>query len=72
MFHIHAHPAPVFENPPFDAFPRGAEDHLQPALLSRPPDVGGFTAQGGFIKVSPVHAGNYILHLFIAHAKIGA
>ena len=70
VLHVHAHATSIFEDAACEAFPGGADDHFQPALLTRPPDVGGFAAQGGFIKVSLSHTGYYILHVFIAYAKI--
>ena len=44
VFHVHAHPASVFQDVAFDAFSCGLDDHIQPALLSRPPDIGWFAA----------------------------
>jgi hypothetical protein len=70
VLHVHADPAAIFENAAFDAVPGGADDHLQPALLARPPDIGRFPAQGSFIKVPLRHGLNYSLHLLIAYAKM--
>jgi len=56
MFHIHPHAAPVFQDFSLDSFPCCASDHVQPSLLSRPPDIGRLAAQGCFIKVSLLHA----------------
>ncbi len=63
-------PHPFSRIHPCDSFSCGAHDHFQSALLSRPPDVGWFAAQGGFIEVSLRHAVYYILHVLIAYAKI--
>ena len=46
------------------------DDHVEPALLPVPPDVGRLAAQGGFVEIAVYHDGNYILHLFSPHAKI--
>lgn len=70
MFHIHAHAATVFEYHSLDAIARRIDDQIQPAFLPIPPDIGWFPAQGGFIEVSLIHGGNYILHLSLPHAKI--
>ena len=60
---VHPHPAAVLEHASRQARTGGLQDQAQAAFLSRPPDVGGFPAQGGFIKVALIHGGNYILHL---------
>ena len=52
---VHSHPAAVFQYPALDPFSGGMDDHLQPPLLSRPPDVGWLTAQGCFVEVSLMH-----------------
>src|SRR5687768_6461927 len=44
MFHIHAHATSVFEYSPADAFAYSFDDHIQPALLPRTPDVGWLAA----------------------------
>src|SRR5689334_17980276 len=44
VFHVHAHPASVFQDMAFDAFSCGMDDHLQPALLSGPPYIGRLAA----------------------------
>src|SRR3972149_3475062 len=44
MFHVHSHAASVFQDAPFDAFARGPDDHFKASLLSRPPNVGWFSA----------------------------
>src|SRR5919106_764680 len=40
MFYIHAHTTAVFKDTPFDTITRCFSDHFQPALLSRPPNIG--------------------------------
>jgi hypothetical protein len=70
VFDVHADAASVFEDIPLDAFTSGMDDHVEPALLSRPPYIGRFTAQSGFIEVSLIHGDNYILHLLLPRAKI--
>ena len=72
VLHIHSHTTAVFENFPFDSFARGFDDHVESALLSRPPHIGGFSAQGGFVEVPLSHGGNYILHPFHAHDKMSS
>ena len=72
VLHVHSHAATIFENFSFDTLPRGFDDHIKAALLPRPPDIGWFSAQGGFIQVSLSHGGNYILHPFLAHDKMNS
>jgi hypothetical protein len=44
VLHIHADAAPVFKNTSLQPFPRGPDDHLEPAFLSCSPNIGGFAA----------------------------
>src|SRR5688572_23557334 len=44
LFHVHAHATSVFEYSPADAFARSFDDHIQPALLPRTPDIGWLAA----------------------------
>jgi len=42
------------------------DDHFQATLLSRPPNIGWLTPQGGFVEVSLSHIFDYILASFFA------
>lgn len=44
VFDVHSHTTTVFQEAPLDAFACRAEDHIQPALLSCPPNIGWFSA----------------------------
>jgi hypothetical protein len=66
VFHVHAHATAVFEDQALETVTRRTDDHFEAALLSCPPDVGGFTAQGGFGEVALIHGWYYILARFFA------
>jgi hypothetical protein len=70
MFHVHTDPASIFKDAPLYAFSGGTHNHFQPALLSCTPNIGGFTAQSGFIEISLRHGGYYILQVLTAYARI--
>jgi hypothetical protein len=55
VFHVHAHPTSIFKDASPDALASGMYDHIQSSLLSRPPHVRGFTAQGGLVEISLGH-----------------
>jgi hypothetical protein len=55
VFHIHPDAATVFKDTALDAFSRGADDQVQPTLLSCPPDVRRFPAQSSFIQIAYGH-----------------
>ncbi len=63
-------PHPFSRMQPLIRSPGGTDDHFQSALLPCTPNIGWFTAQGGFIEVSLRHGGYYILHVLTAYAKI--
>jgi hypothetical protein len=44
VLNVHADSTSIFENTSLNAFPRGADDQFQTALLACPPHVGGFAA----------------------------
>ncbi len=59
FLHVHAHATTILQHKSFEAVARGAQDHVEAAFLSRPPDVGGFPAQGGLVQVALIHRRNY-------------
>jgi hypothetical protein len=44
VLNVHADSTSIFQNPSLDAFPRGANDQFQTALLACPPHIGWFAA----------------------------
>ena len=67
VLHIHAHATSIFEDSALDALTRGANDHIEPALLARTPDVGRFAAQGSFFEVTDGHRIPGLARLFLLY-----
>src|SRR5258706_6131646 len=69
VLHVHTHATTVFQNISFHAFSGSMDDHFKTALLSCPPNVRWFPAQGGFIKVACRHGDYYTCILFFPMLK---
>ena len=68
-------PQPFSRTAPLIRSPAAPQDHLQPALLARPPDVGWFASQRRLIEISIGHVDELYpspLQLFAHYAKISA
>jgi hypothetical protein len=49
VFYVHADTTAIHENRAVQAFAGGIDNHFEATILTLTPDVGGFTALGGFL-----------------------
>jgi hypothetical protein len=70
MLDVHPDAAAIFKDVSRDALACRSHDHGEPPFLTVTPNVGGFAAQGRFVKISLCHGDNYILQVSLPYAKM--